>query len=148
MDIAPLDRREEAAGQPASQPAAPPDDSVEPRGTPGSELHPVVYQSLLMMPIVILLASWLAFGKGRGIDVDLTMVFMVFLAFTAIPTLLFLAGRGNARRHDTIEQFGQSSVETASGPMTGRQAWAEIALVPAALAIAAILFGVASAVAG
>ncbi|MGO8800362.1 MAG: hypothetical protein ACLQJL_14905 [Roseiarcus sp.] len=138
----PTERRTE----PAAEPVAPRDAGVDWRGPPGGELHPAVYRSLLVAPIVIALASWLAFGRGGGVDLDLTMVCLVFGAFAAIPTLLYLAG-GGARRQETLGQFVRRRVETASGAMTGRQAWIEIALIPAALAIAAVLFGLASAVA-
>jgi hypothetical protein len=138
-----FDRRRTASPPPAPQR----EGGVEGRVPPGGELHPIVYRSLLASPIIIALASWLAFGRNEGTDVDLFVMTMVYATFVVIPTLIYLASRGR-RRRQSVGEFAESRIETGSGPVTGRQAWIEIALVPMALALAAILFGVASAVAG
>jgi len=74
----------------------------------------------------------------------------IFAVFAALPTLIFLAGRSEARadgdrKPQTIDQFVNDRIETGSGPLSGTQAWLQIAVIPASLALAAILIGVAGA---
>jgi hypothetical protein len=127
-------------------------DPAQLRLAPGVELHPKVYASLLISTVVFVIASWLAFCPDGETDYLLLIVGLVFAAFTALPALIFLAGRraaraGGMRRQQTLEQFMETRIETGSGTQTGRQAWLQIAIIPLCLAVAAILIGLASAIA-
>ena len=115
----------------------------------GGELHPRVYGSLLVSIFIFVMASWLAFGRDGETDYLLLIVGFIFAVFAALPTLIFLAGRSEARaagerKPKTIDEFVNDRIETASGPLTGRQAWLQIAVIPLSLALAAILIGLAS----
>ena len=116
----------------------------------GSELHPRVYGSLVVSILIFVMASWLAFGRDGETDYLLLIVGFIFAVFAALPMLIFLAGRPEARadggrKPRPVDQFVSDRIETASGPLSGKQAWLQIAVIPASLALAAILIGLASA---
>jgi hypothetical protein len=154
--IAEFDKARQSARPPDQSPAASPlptgererQDTARLRLAPGVEMHPRVYATVLISTIVFILSSWFAFGKDGETDYVLLIVALIFGVFTALPILIYLAGRRSARaggadEHETLE-FLDSRVETGSGPLTGRQAWVQIAIIPLCLALAAILIGLAS----
>jgi hypothetical protein len=115
----------------------------------GGESHPRVYGSLLVSILIFVMASWLAFGRDGETDYLLMIVGFIFAAFAALPTLIFLAGRSEARADGerkpmTIDEFVNDRIATGSGLLTGRQAWLQIAVIPLSLALAAISIGLAS----
>jgi len=117
---------------------------------PGIELPTAVYGTVMLCVVAIVAAAWLAYGHDAETRYLLFIVGMVFAAFAAIPTLIFLNGRKRAPRDGsrdspTPERFLAVGLETASGPLSGREAWLQIALVPLSLALAAILIGTVTA---
>jgi hypothetical protein len=114
---------------------------------PGAELHPIVYRSLILCIAIMVLASWLSFGWNGETDYLLFIVSTVFGAFIVVPTLIGLTARrreANLGETPSVAEFLRSRVETGSGPLTGKQTWIQIIIIPASLALAAILIGAVS----
>jgi hypothetical protein len=109
---------------------------------PGSEFPTAIYISVAGAFAWMLGAAWLAFGTNMGTDLDLTMVTVLGTVFLSIPVAMHHTA---ATRYSSdprrVAGFLSSQVDTATGWMPGGQAWLEILLIPAALAIAATLIG-------
>jgi len=109
---------------------------------PGSEFPPAIYFSVAGAFAWMLGAAWLAFGTNVGTDLDLTMVTVLAFVFLGIPTVMHHTA---ATRYPSVPTpmaaFLSSQVDTATGWMPARQAWLEVMLIPAALALAATLIG-------
>jgi hypothetical protein len=92
----------------------------------------------------VVVASWLAFGRDEGIDLDLTIASALGLVFFALPVILrrMAAARAHASR-EPQSYFFSSRVDTATGPLTGREVWLQVLLIPLALAFAATAIGIA-----
>jgi hypothetical protein len=117
-------------------------DHSKPDELPGGELPRAVYKTVLAGFVWMLLAAWVAFGTAREADFTLGFASLLFFVFFAI--LVFLSV--TARHHMTapekqLSDFLHSDVDTATGPLTGRAAWIEIAVIPVSLALAATLIG-------
>lgn len=116
---------------------------------PGIEMPRAVYVSVAAAFGLMFAFAWLFFGSGTETDFDLTMAGVLMTIFFALPLLIYVTARhhlaANTRR---MEEFLASDVDTATGPVRGSQAWLEIILIPAALAIAAGLIGAAHAIVG
>ncbi|WP_295557084.1 hypothetical protein [uncultured Hyphomicrobium sp.] len=117
-------------------------DHLKPDEIPGGELPRAVYRTVGAAFAWMMLAAWLAFGTAREADFTLAFASLLFLVFFGV--LLFIVT--TARHHmtaprETLDHFLQSDVDTASGPLPGRAAWIEIAVIPLALALAATAIG-------
>jgi hypothetical protein len=112
------------------------------RDLPGGELPSPVYRSIVLAFAWMLLASWIAFASGAETDLVLTVAAVLFAVFLGLPLLIHAtAAHHTEAKPETLQHFLTSSVDTATGPLSGREAWLEIALIPAALALAATLIG-------
>jgi hypothetical protein len=72
---------------------------------------------------------------------------LILAVLIVIPTLLHLVGRGG-NKDIPLDDFLDGRVETPSGPLSGRQAWFQIAMIPIALAFAAVCFAIENAIVG
>jgi hypothetical protein len=109
---------------------------------PGSEFPTVVYLSVAAAFAWMLGAAWLAFGTNIGTDLDLTMVTVLGTVFLAIPAAMHhTAATRYSFAPKPMAGFLSSQVDTATGWMPAGQAWLEVMLIPAALALAATLIG-------
>ncbi len=108
----------------------------------GEELPVAVYRSVLLGFAVMLLIAWMSFGGFVGTDLDLVVVTVLFAVFLLLPVIMHrtAAARAEGQQPD-LKRFLASPFETATGPLAAREAWLQIALIPVALAIAAILIG-------
>lgn len=71
------------------------------------------------------------------------------LVFLALPALIYVTARHHlAANTRHVDEFLDSEVDTATGLLTGREAWFQILLIPAALALAAGLIGAVHAIVG
>jgi hypothetical protein len=116
---------------------------------PGIELPTAVYVSVAAAFGLMFAFAWLFFESGRETDFTLSMAGALITVFFALPLLIYVTARhhlaANTRR---VGEFLASDVDTATGPLRGSQAWLEILLIPAALAIAAGLIGAVHAIVG
>jgi len=109
---------------------------------PGAEFPLVVYVSVVAAFACILLASWLAFAHDADADLALAFASVLGLVFFALPFIMCrsAAARFGAQRKG-LDDFLGSSVETATGSLTGSQAWLQVLVIPLALAFAAVAIG-------
>ncbi len=114
---------------------------------PGDEFPPVVYRSVGLAFAWMLAAAWLAFGSASGTDLDLALATVLFTVFLALPVLLYRTARNRLPRngsegpHPAAKQFLSSRVDIATGTLSGREAWLQVILIPAGLALAATIIG-------
>lgn len=117
-------------------------DHPKPDELPGGELPRAVYKTVLAAFAWMLLAAWIAFGTAREADFTLAFASLLFFIFFAILAFLSVTARHHMRAsEETVSHFLHADVDTATGPMSGRSAWIEIAVIPVALALAATLIG-------
>ena len=110
---------------------------------PGREFPRAVFLSVAVAYAWMMLAAWVAFGRGIEPDFELGFASLILVIGLGLPFLIFRT----ARRHMpwdklTTAAFLSGNVDTATGPMPGRQAWAEVLIITAALALAATLIGI------
>jgi hypothetical protein len=107
-----------------------------------AEFPTVVYASVVLAFVWVLIASWLMFGSGSDVDLDLGIATVLFLLMLGIP---FVLGKvvisHNRLPRAELRQFLTSDVEIATGRLSGSQAWVQVLLIPAALAFAATVIG-------
>jgi hypothetical protein len=104
-----------------------------------------VYLSVFAAFAWVIVASWIAFAGGGDAELALGMVAVLTIVFFALPVLVWLTAKSHSpeprnKGHD----FLASDVEMATGRLSGRSMWLQIAIIPAALALAATLIGVTS----
>ena len=109
---------------------------------PGGELPAVVYQSILAAYAWVLIAAWLAFGGTGSVDLDLAVGTALAMVFFSIPIILYKSAELRSRVPKLgLDRFLSSRFDTATGSLSGGEAWAQILLIPLVLAIAATLIG-------
>jgi hypothetical protein len=109
---------------------------------PGSEFPSAVYVSVVAAFAWMLAAAWLAFGSSTGTDLDLAMVTVLGTVFVGIPAAMHhTAGTRFEWMPKRMAGFLSTHVDTWTGTMPAGQAYLEIMLIPAALALAATLIG-------
>ena len=114
----------------------------QPAELPGGELPNAVYRSVAFAFVWMMLAAWIAFGGSRGLDLDLSVGIVLFIVAAALPWLIRTTASHHIPAKSTeVRPFLYSEVDTATGPLTGREVWFQIILVPASLALAATLIG-------
>jgi hypothetical protein len=110
----------------------------------GQELPRAVYLSIIAGFGFMLAVAWLAFGADADTDLDLMVVTVLCAVFLLLPVIMYRSGPGRteseARRPD-LKGFLAAGIDTATGPLQAREAWLQVLLAPAALAIAAVLIG-------
>ncbi len=109
---------------------------------PGDELPSAVYRSVVFALAWMMLAAWLAFGKSAGTDLDLAIASVLCVVFLSIPFIMHrTASKRSQQRSQNEKRFIQSSFDTATGTISGKEAWLQVVLIPIALALAATLIG-------
>lgn len=116
----------------------------KPDELPGGEFPRAVYRSVAAAFAWMILTAWIAFGSGREPDFTLAFASLIMIVGFALPLLI----RVTARHHIAAEQeqeplrtFLSTDVDIATGWISGRDAWIEVAIIPVALALAATLIG-------
>ena len=113
-----------------------------PAELPGGELPNAVYRSVAFAFAWMMLAAWIAFARERGLDFDLSVGLVLFVIAGALPWIIrTTASHHMPAKSIEVRPFLYSEVDTATGPLTGREVWFQIILVPASLALAATLIG-------
>lgn len=109
---------------------------------PGGELPKAVYRSIVGAFACMLFVAWVAFGHDMEMDLALAMAVLLTAVFVAVPWLLFTAATHHtSAKQEDVKHFLSSRIDTATGPISGREAWLQIVIIPAALALAALLLG-------
>ena len=109
---------------------------------PGGELPVIVYQSILAAYAWVLIAAWLAFGGTGSVDLDLAVGTALAMVFFSIPIILYKSADLRSWVPKLgLDRFLSSRFDTATGSLSGGEAWAQILLMPLVLAIAATLIG-------
>jgi hypothetical protein len=127
-----------------SQPIADNGDERDLR-EPQTGVHPAAIVIALIAALWFVAVTWVSFARGAEVDWDLVVVTLFFAFFFAL--FLFTAShalkdRRWHQRDTSFREFLRSEVGTATGPMSGRDAMLEIAVMPLSLAFAATLIGV------
>jgi len=108
----------------------------------GEELPVVVYQSVLLGFVAMLAVAWLTFGSAAATDLDLAVVTILSAIFLLLPIILHRVAAAHAEQpQPDLKRFLASGFETATGVVSARQAWLQIALIPLGLAAGAVLIG-------
>ncbi|HML41608.1 MAG: hypothetical protein JNN24_09740 [Hyphomicrobium zavarzinii] len=116
---------------------------AKPDELPGGELPRAVYRSVAAAFAWMILTAWIAFGIGREADFALAAASVLIFIFLALPLLIYItASHHMAAKQETLNHFLHSEVDTATGPLPGKDVWIEIAVIPVALALAATLLGI------
>jgi hypothetical protein len=109
---------------------------------PGAEFPKVVYRSVVAAFGFILAASWAAFGGGADADLSLGFATVLTIVFFALPILMRrTAATRSGDKPMALDDFIHSHVETATGPLTGAEAWLQVLIIPLVLAFAALAIG-------
>lgn len=113
-----------------------------PSELPGGELPKAVYRTVFAAYLWMLIAAWIAFGTHATADINLGIATVVMAVFTAIPWLIYVTATHHKPAHsENAVHFVASRLDTATGSLSGGEAWLQIAIIPLALAIAATAFG-------
>ena len=113
-----------------------------PLSLPGDEFPPAVYQSVLIAFSWMMLSAWMAFGGTTGTDLDLAVATVLCAVFLALPIVMYRSASSRLdRSSQSVERFLVSRVDTWTGLISGREAWLQVILIPAGLALAATLIG-------
>ena len=114
----------------------------KPDEVPGDELPQAVYRSVVAAFAWMMLMAWIAFGRGMEPDFALGFASLLMIVFLGILLFIQTTARHHMKvRQEPVDEFLTGDVDTATGSMPGRAAWIEIAIIPAALALAATLIG-------
>lgn len=109
---------------------------------PGGELPKAVYRTVAAAFAWMLLAALIAFSRDGETDFNIAVGIFLFAVFAALPWLIYMtASHHKHARSENVSHFLSNDVDTWTGPLSGAAAWIQIAIVPAALALAATLFG-------
>lgn len=114
------------------------------------DMHHGVYIMTLLAWTWVLGAFWMAFG-GEGESRFMVVISTVyFVIFFSIPIVMVRTGRKFVSASPNSQSFGRflrTHIDTANGPLTGREALIQIVLIPVCLAlcITFIAFAVMSA---
>ena len=109
---------------------------------PGEEFPRAVYGSVVAAFVFIVAASWVAFGGGGDADLTLGFATVLTIVFFALPILVRRTAAAHSNNKPTkLDEFLGSRVETATGSLTGSQAWLQILIIPLSLAFAALAIG-------
>ena len=113
-----------------------------PLSLPGDEFPPAVYRSVVIAFGWMMLSAWLAFGGTTGTDLDLAVATVLCAVFLALPILMHRSASSRLDRSSQgVGLFLASRVDTWTGLIPGREAWLQVILIPAGLALAATLIG-------
>jgi hypothetical protein len=106
----------------------------------GEELPVAVYRSVLLSFAAVLAVAWLTFGSATATDLDLMVVTALSAIFLLLPIILHRVAHAHAEQlQPDLKRFFASGFETATGVLSAREAWLQIALIPVGLAAAAVL---------
>ncbi len=115
----------------------------KPDELPGGELPRAVYRSVIAAFAWMILVSWITFGSNREADYTLALASVLMLVFLALPIIIYVTASHHMKAsQESLDHFLSSRFDTATGSLSGREAWIEIAIIPVALALAATLFGI------
>lgn len=115
----------------------------KPDELPGGELPRAVYRTVVGAFVWMLLMAWFAFGSSREADFALAAASLLFFIFLCLPLLIFVTASHHIKaKEEPLDDFLSSQFDTATGRISGVQAWIEIGIIPVALALAATLFGI------
>jgi hypothetical protein len=114
---------------------------------PGAEFPAAVHLSVIVAFAWILVASWLTFGAGTEADLGLAIATLLGIVFFALPIILYTTAthRFSAQRQ-RLDEFLYAPVDTATGKLTGSQAWLQVLVIPLVLAFAALAIGAVRAI--
>jgi predicted membrane-bound spermidine synthase len=115
----------------------------------GGEFPGIVYASVMIAFAWMLVASWLLFARSTESDLVLAMASILTIVMLGIPILMYrmAAARSRAPRTDA-DEFLHSEVETATGRLTGGQAWLQVLIIPLVVAFAATAIGIVNVLSG
>ena len=104
---------------------------------PATGVHPAAIATSLAAYGVFIIAAWIAFGRGYA-ALDLTVVVLVSVVLLGLLVGGAAMSRNMTPDRKTGRSFGEfvhGPVDTASGEISGRDAFLQIAAMPILLAI-------------
>lgn len=137
-----IDHAMPAQTAPRAEPTDPPVDA--PRSdygaVPGAELPAAAYWTMLAAYLWMFATAWLVFATGM--EADLVLMVATVLA-TIVLGLLLVIRRMTRARASTSSSADTTRVEIATGSLSEGEAYAQVAVIPLALALGAMGFGAA-----
>ncbi|MDJ1158996.1 hypothetical protein QNA08_12195 [Chelatococcus sp. SYSU_G07232] len=105
----------------------------------GAEMHPAVYGAVVLAFAWLLGVCWLTFRNDAQSAMAVVISIVYILMYFGTPALMARLGRRgeDAPRRRGLAVFLDGRVDTGGGWLTGREALAQIVMIPAALALAA-----------
>lgn len=100
-------------------------------------LHPAVYKALAGCVIWIVAATLLFFGRDSYAALQLAIVAFFCAAFLLVPFALWAIWHRENPQHKApgLKQWASHELQTASGPVEGREAAIMILLAPMSVAL-------------
>ncbi len=111
-----------------------------------SDLHPLVYKTMIALTGWLVLSIWLLFDRGRYVGLNLVVITTFFLVLVGIPVMLWLSWRREApdeqpAQVDRYPDWIAHAFSTWTGDISGREAAMQILLPLAAVSIGMTIFG-------
>jgi hypothetical protein len=121
-------------------------ESYQPRSgygeLPGAEFPAAVYRSVIAAFVALVPISWAAFARDADGVLSLGFAAVLTIVFFALPVIVFRTARRHCEERPTaLQTFLTSRVDTATGSLTGGEAWLQILIIPVVLVVAALLIG-------
>ena len=100
-------------------------------------LHPIVNLALVGTLVWLLTAIWLAFGGQSYTALQLAVSTFLAIMFALVPYALWLLSKAGQKPVKTkpFREWAANEMQTASGPVEGRDAAVMVLLAPAAVAL-------------
>jgi cytochrome bd-type quinol oxidase subunit 1 len=112
---------------------------VPPHGPTLAREFPLgIYLSVVGAYTWLLIAAWLFFGRSGWTDFELAFVSIILLILFGLPAIAIrVAWSRSEDKGKPWADFLFSTVDTATGPLSGGEAWLQILVIPLILALAA-----------
>jgi hypothetical protein len=107
---------------------------------PGAELPGMIYQLILAAYGGLLLIAWLAFGRSEESEFNISFAVALGLIFFALPIILRQVAARRSRKR-TVDVALTKKVDIATGPLSLREVYVQVLLIPFTLAAAAVMIG-------
>jgi hypothetical protein len=111
-----------------------------------SELHPLVYGSIVVLSAWLVLAAWVFFDDGAYTGLLLAVVSLFLFIFIALPAVLWLTWRKHSGENDgdhlPFRTWARSECVTWQCRLRGAEAAVQVLLPIAALAVGMTAIGI------
>lgn len=106
------------------------------------EFPNAVYISVTAAFVWMILVACIVFGSGGQPVIPVALVTFILALVVAFVLFNRLGKRRQTDRKEPLNRFLSAEVNIATGSVSGREAWIEVAIIPVALALAATLLAI------